>query len=351
MWIESSVFKEDMEQILHSDFIPWEKLEEKTIFITGATGLIGYYLVSALMYRNLVKQANIRILALVRDLAKAQEKFATQQKVMPDKLSFIVGDLNNLPTIEESVDYIVHAGGPTASYFFVEKPVETLTSMGVASMKILEMAQERKCKGMVYISSMEVYGEHRNEFPIIESEKQILDSRNLRDCYPISKCFVENACMAYFQEYGLPVNVLRLSQTLGVPKKTDNRIVAEIVRCILEKKDIILKTRGDSKRTYLYVTDAVTAILTILAGNTYGQIYNASCRGSFCSIWDLAHRAANNWGNGLVHILSREEATSQYPKTNYLNLSSKLLEATGWKAQVDLDVMLNKIIVLARGKI
>lgn len=348
MWIDVPVFKEDMEQILQSTFIPWQKLEGKTVLITGATGLIGYYLTSALLYRNWKKNTNIRILALVRDRAKAEEIFAEQRAMVPGYLQFIGGTLENLPDIKEKFEYIVHAGGPTASRFFIEKPVETLTSMGAASLQLLGMARQRNCQGIVYLSSMEVYGEHEDESPISESEKQILDSENLRDCYPISKCFVENACMAYFREYGLPVNVLRLSQVLGKSQTTDTRITAEIVRCLLQKENIILKTRGESKRTYLYVTDAVTAILTILAGNTYGKIYNAAARGSFCSIWELANRATQSYGNGQVHVMIREENEQQYPKTNYLNLNPELLEATGWRTQVDLDTMLNKIITLAK---
>ena len=53
MWINNKIFKEDMEYIIHANFINWEKLNNKTIFITGATGLIGYYLTSSLVYKNI----------------------------------------------------------------------------------------------------------------------------------------------------------------------------------------------------------------------------------------------------------------------------------------------------------
>lgn len=50
MWLETPVFKEDMEQIVQSDFIHWERLKGRTVFITGATGLIGYYLANSIIY-------------------------------------------------------------------------------------------------------------------------------------------------------------------------------------------------------------------------------------------------------------------------------------------------------------
>ena len=59
MWLETPVFKEDMEQIVQSDFIHWERLKGRTVFITGATGLIGYYLANSIIYRNLIRGGKI----------------------------------------------------------------------------------------------------------------------------------------------------------------------------------------------------------------------------------------------------------------------------------------------------
>lgn len=91
---------------------------------------------------------------------------------------------------------------------------------------------------------------------------------NLRDSYPIGKCTSENLCQAYSHERGISVDVLRLSQAIGttcpVRKSHDTRIVMEIARDILSGSDIVLKTKGESRRTYIYVVDAVTAILKVL---------------------------------------------------------------------------------------
>ena len=78
MWINNKVFKEDMEYIIHANFIKWENLNNKTIFITGGTGLIGYYLINAFIYKNVKENSNIKILALVRNIEKARLQFKEQ---------------------------------------------------------------------------------------------------------------------------------------------------------------------------------------------------------------------------------------------------------------------------------
>lgn len=89
MWIQNKVFREDLDQLMTCDYIPWDKLCDKTVLVTGATGLIGYNLISGLVYANIHKKLNIHILALVRDIDKAKDKFAEQMKDS-DSISFVL---------------------------------------------------------------------------------------------------------------------------------------------------------------------------------------------------------------------------------------------------------------------
>ena len=74
------VFKEDIKSIVKAEFIPWEKLENRTILITGATGLIGSEIVNILAYMNAIRNLNISIVLVVRDKRKAKEKFKEIRK-------------------------------------------------------------------------------------------------------------------------------------------------------------------------------------------------------------------------------------------------------------------------------
>ena len=75
----------------------------------------------------------------------------------------------------------------------------------------------------------------------------------------------------------MPTRIVRLTQTFGTGVSyNDGRVFAEFARCVIEQRDIILKTKGETKRSYLYTADAVTAILTVLLNGETGAAYNAA---------------------------------------------------------------------------
>ena len=118
------IFAEDINEIGSADFIPWERLSGKTVLVTGATGLIGRTLVYGLNFANKQHSLNMHVVALVRNQARAEERF---REILPDgMLSLKVGSVENLPAIDEQIDFIVHGASQTASREFVTHPVETL---------------------------------------------------------------------------------------------------------------------------------------------------------------------------------------------------------------------------------
>lgn len=351
MWIDNKIFKEDMEYIIHANFVNWEKLNNKTIFITGATGLIGYYLICALIYKNIKENSNIKILALVRNIEKARLQFKEQLKV-DNNLNFICGDLNNIPNISEKIDYIVHGASPTTSKLFVENPVEVIQSIVNGSQNVLELAKSKSIKSMAYLSSMEVYGEYKTEEVLKEDSVLKLNPNNIRDCYPLGKALVENISKAYFKEYEIPVNILRISQTIGLKENVelikDRKIIQEIIYSILNKKDIVLATKGESKRTYIYIRDVITAILVILLSNKYGEIYNVANEKTYDSIYNMIGNVIENVAHDEIKLLIKEEKTNKYPKTNYLKLSSSKLREIKWVPSLDIVDMFNNVINLSK---
>ena len=70
MWIDNTIFKEDLDRINRASFIDWAKFDGKTFFVTGGTGLIGYTFICALLYRNLIHHSRIHVIALVRGECK-----------------------------------------------------------------------------------------------------------------------------------------------------------------------------------------------------------------------------------------------------------------------------------------
>ena len=157
MWLENPIFHRDLEKIASAEYIPWNDLREKTVLVTGATGLIGHTLVSALLYTSRKRGLKLTVLALVRSEARARELFSAQMENSND-LHLLVGTVEVPPRIEGPVHYIVHGASQTASEAFVKKPVETIRTALLGTESMLAFAREKRSEGFVYLSSMEVYG-------------------------------------------------------------------------------------------------------------------------------------------------------------------------------------------------
>lgn len=347
MWDENSVLYSDLSYIVKADFIDWGQFRGKSFYITGGTGLIGFYLIQTLLYRNAKFQDHIRILALVRDIEKARAMYKRQIPKAGGFLQFVQGDVTEKQKVEESVDFIIHGASPTSSRYFVEHPIETLQTAIQGTSNMLHLAEEKQVKKMVYLSSMEVYGDHQSEDKISEEVAVCLHPMNLRDSYPIGKCTSENLCQSYSHERGISVDILRLSQVIGttcpISESRDTRIVMEIARDILSGNDIILKTKGESKRTYIYVSDAVTAILKVLTCEG-SDVYNVANEGTYCSIYDMCQLAAEKVAGGKIKVVVQEKDEDIYPAANCLNLSAEKLRACGWKSSTGLEKMFQRLI-------
>lgn len=327
--MNNTIFDEDLRDINDVSFIPWEKLKGSTIFITGATGLIGTGIVNALNYINKEKQLEIKVVALVRSLSKASERF---QAILDDgMISFIEGSVEQCPKIDDNIDYIIHGASQTASKEFVNHAVETINTSIVGTKNILEIAKDKNVKGFIYMSSMEVYGYPIKGHHVTEDEIGSFTSLNLRNSYPISKIMCENMCCAYAHEYNVPAKIVRLTQTFGPGVHyRDNRIFAYFGRCVKEHQNIVLKTAGDTERCYLYTIDAVTAILTILLKGENGAAYNAADEKTYCSIAEMAEKIAAEGGIKVEYDI-QPPAKNGFPDTLYMYLDTKKLKNLGWE--------------------
>ena len=338
------LFIRDMEHISSADCISWNKLKNKTIFITGATGLIGYTIVNSLIYASKKRALNIKILALVRDLERAKARF--RAIAVDNGLEYIVGNVENLPEIKDPVDYIIHGACQTASKAYVNQPIETIMTSLKGTENLLELAKKKKVMGMVYLSSMEVYGHPSRGAKLTEDEIGALVPLDVRNSYPISKVQCENLCCAYEKECDIPVMSVRLTQTFGPGiRYIDERIFAEFAKCIIEKRDIVLKTKGETERSYLYTADAVTAILTVLTKGERGKTYNAADESTYCSIAEMAEQVAKQGGINVKYEI-QDESKNGYPKTLYMNLDTRQLRHLGWgPARYTISEMFSNMII------
>lgn len=333
MWKSNPVHLEDLRNIVSDSNIPWQKLDGKTVLVTGATGLIGSNLVNALLYYGETAATPPYVLAFVRSKEKAERVFAEQLAEHADRLSFVIGNICSPVAVNGPVDYIIHAASETASRSFMEHPVEIMHTAVVGTWNMLRLAQEKNTESFVYLSSMEAYGSPTEEQLLKENAPAYFDSSAVRSCYPESKRMCETSVAAYAAEYQVPAKSVRLAQTFGPGiAQNDVRVFADFSRRALSGEDIVLATKGDSQRMYLYTADAVRAILTVLLKGENGKCYNAANPDTYCSVLEMAQLVGQLFSEGRTKVIFSTDPrdAQKYPPGHKLKLDISRLTALGW---------------------
>lgn len=337
----NTVTLEDIYKIGREYHDLFDVLESKAILVTGATGLIGKALVYTLLYNT----KTTKIIALVRNAEKANEIFG--DSAYRDRISFLVSDIEKAVAISEKIDYIVHAASQTSSKAFVSIPVEIINVSVKGTQNILELAKQKSVQGVVYLSSMEVYGTPESDSKISEDHSTNIKTTDVRSSYSESKRMCETLCTAYASEYGVPVKILRLTQTFGPGVEyNDGRVFADFARCAIENRNIVLHTKGETRRNYLYTADAVSAILTVLIKGVNGNAYNAANESVFCSIYEMASIVADKIACKKIGVVIEETDVAKfgYAPPFKMNLDVSKLRSLGWNASYGIYEMFQRMI-------
>lgn len=325
--------------------VPFLKMKNKTILVTGATGLIGSEIISILVAANQKYRLHMRIIALVRNIEKAHKVFG---ECVIEQIELWKCDISNLKTENKGIHYIIHGANQTSSKAFVEQPVDTVMTGIKGTYNILELARMNPIESFVFLSTMEIYGCPQTDEKIYENHASNLDTMQHRSCYPESKRMCENLCVDYLAQYQIPAKVVRLTQTFGEGVRYDDkRVFAEFARCVIEDRDIVLNTTGETKRNYLYVKDAVSAIFIVLLKGESGKAYNAANEATYCSIYEMANLVAKECSLSKINVIVKEQVDITklgYAPTLKMNLSTNELQSLGWKAKIGLVEAYNRMI-------
>ena len=338
------ILREDLAHI--SEIFPhWQELASKSVFVTGATGLVGSMLVRTLC----AAPVEITVIAHVRNEQKARAMFGD----LP--IRYCLGDVTAPVQYEGEVDHILHTASVTASKSFVTEPVQTLMTAIDGTRNLLEFAREKQVKSMVYVSSMEAFGiTDPNLERITEQDLGYIDILSVRSSYSEGKRICECLCAAYASQYGVPVKIARLAQTFGAGVSgTDGRVFAQFTKSCLSGTDIVLHTAGKSMGNYCYTADAVRGLLTILLKGENANAYTVVNPATSMQIREVAQLVSDTLTDGRTKIIfdiPESALTYGYAPDVTMRLSGDKLMALGWKPEVDLPEMFRRLAASFRAQ-
>ena len=322
----------DAEQIIRENN-GLNELFNTTIMITGASGMVGSYFLYTLVKLNEDYSANIKILPLVRNLNKLNTDIINKDYVHP-----IVQDVIDEINYDGDVDYIVHAAGPASPKIMREKPVETNFANTLGSANTLMFAKEHNTKGYLFISSREIYGDPNENQKYFTEDGRLgfIDPLIPRNGYAEGKKAAENMCVGFKSEYGLNTKIVRLAHTYGPGMSVDDgRVQADFLKNVLNDEDIVLKSDGSSVRTYTYISDAISAMFTVLL-KSKDIVYNIADERNEISIRQLAETMVQIYpekGLKLVFDIEDDENSGYAPFKFGILSTEKIKNELNWSAK------------------
>lgn len=321
--------------IIMNNPIDWEIFRDKTILVTGATGRLGMYIVEALNKADIDWNLNLDIIALARSEEKLSKVFGQELKL--PNIHTLVQDITEPICWEGTIDYIFHTAGAASPMDFSTAPIDTLWGHVQGTRNILELAKENHTKKVLYVSTVETYGEWKSEEGIKEDDMGPMRCDNARACYPEAKRLCETMLACYKAQYGIDFVGVRLCHTFGPGiSLEDGRAFAEFIKDVVEEKDIVLQSDGSATRTYTYVADAIGAMLIAFTKGK-DEYYNIANLDNLISIRDLAELIASlDLKNKCKVVFSGGGGNLKYLPFKLGIMNVDRITEIGWKPHVGL---------------
>lgn len=313
------------------------------VLITGGAGFIGSHLSDLLIERgDDVYALDDLSTGSLRNIAHLQDN---------PRFHFVCDSAGNESVMNElvqKVDHIYHLAAVVGVQRVVESPVRTL-EVNLHTTEIALKLAHRFNKQIQIASTSEVYGRHKQNRPLKETDERIYGPTTVgRWSYAGAKAIDEFFALAYHRERSLPVVVTRFFNTVG-PRQTGQygMVIPRFVQSALKGEPITVYGDGSQSRSFTYVGDAVRAITDLMAcPAAIGEVFNIG-NGEEVTILDLARRVkAMTDSPSEIRVIPFEQVYGKdFEDMEFRTPDiTKINQAIGYRPTVDLNGILERVI-------
>jgi UDP-glucose 4-epimerase len=310
--------------------------------VTGGAGFIGSHLSELLL-------AHGREVYVLDDLSTGS--IANIHHLREHPLFHLVVDSVLSPTVVNELvykcDVVYHLAAAVGVRLIVEKPVHTLVTNLEGTETVLEYCS-RFAKRVLVASTSEVYGDHREQRPLVETARRIYGpTTERRWAYADSKAMDEFLALAYHQERGLDCVIARLFNTVGPRQSAQyGMVIPNFVERALANEPLEVHGDGSQTRCFCHVSDSIRALEGLMNASTSGEIFNVGSQEAI-TILDLADRIRTMTGSSseIVHVpyhqvygLGIEDMLHRIPSIDRIGA------AIGWRPELELERVLEDVI-------
>lgn len=322
------------------DSIPvenWHRLCEKNIFISGATGFIGQWLLASLNYANDQLNLNTSVSIITRRRLLARHLFSK----FDDKLHLEIlnGDVREEIKTNKKFAFIIHAATD------VENPLDPYSTLDVCirgTKNMMELAKKSGVKDFLLTSSGAVYGSHdlsedgfveETPFPRLNHLKR---SAAYAEGKRLSEWLLMNQASTSYN-----CKVARIYAQVGPLLPLDKHFaIGNLLLDAFLGRDLVIRGDGQNVRSYLYVADTIVWLWKILFTETKKDIFNVG-GDEAVSILQLAHRIINNLNLDLNVVVQGEKIYSN-SQDYYVSNNKKAKLSLGISEVISLDLAIKK---------
>ena len=298
----NTIFDEDLQRIQKQAGAIWQELDNSHIFLTGGTGFFGRWLLHSMKHAIDTIGLNIRITILTRN----PESFGSEEPDLEtySRFHFLSGDIRDFSFPRGEFTHLIHGAADSSDHVLRSDPLRMFNSIVLGANRVLDFATDSKIPRILFLSSGAVFGDQSSEFNKIPDdwEGKGLDCLNIRNAYAEAKRTSEMLCTIYQDQFGLNISIARCFAFLGPYLPLDaNYAIGNFISDVLGGRTIMMKGDGSEVRSYLYASDLVVWLWTLLARGEPGETINVGSDDAI-SINNVAKEVARTLGVGDVSV-------------------------------------------------